>query len=119
MRFRKRPVANDGFTVFQNTSLRSLWECFCYIGLGGEHYGFLMRLNDRALIDAVDLALGALIDSASFLRRFSPWFDSELLDIGFSLGLDLSEQLQYIASPAAGHSGKLPDKSSIHSQGST
>jgi len=47
------------------------------------------------------------------------WFDSALPDIGFSLGLDLSEQLQHIASPAAGHSGKLPDKSSIHSQGST
>lgn len=87
--------------------------------LGGEHYGFLMRLNDRALTDAVDRALGALIDSASFLRQFSPWFDSALPDIGFSLGLDLSEQLQHIATPAAGHSGKLPDQSSIHSQGST
>lgn len=77
--------------------------------LGGEHYGFLMRMNDRALTAAVDRALGELIDSTSFLRQFSPWFDSVLPDIGFSLGLNLSEQFQHITTPTAGHSGKWPD----------
>ena len=66
--------------------------------LGGEYYGFLFRLNDSTLVNAVDQALGELInDEVHFHRKFSPWFNSDLPGVGFNLNLDFSKQLHHIA----------------------
>lgn len=66
---------------------------------GGEHYGFMMRPGDRTFHEAVDHALGTVLEAPDFVRRYAPWFDRPLPGLGFSLGLDFDRQLPHLIRP--------------------
>jgi len=65
--------------------------------LGGEYYGFVMRLQDLTLQQLVDDALEALFLDPAFPARYAPWFEQALPGLGYSLGLDFSQQLSFLA----------------------
>ena len=64
--------------------------------IGGEDYGFMMRLGDTAFRRAVDHALSAVLDAPGFVRSYSVWFDRPLPGLGFSLGLDFGQQGRHL-----------------------
>lgn len=64
--------------------------------IGGEHYGFMMRLSDAAFRHAVDHALSTVLDAPGFVRSYAVWFDRPLPGLGFSLGLDFGQQRRYL-----------------------
>lgn len=88
--------------------------------LGSEHYGFMMRHADRAFHEAVNHALGAVLQAPDFVSRHARWFDRPLPGLGFSLGLDFEHQLARLtrAGPesAAGQQRIPPNR---HPRGST
>ena len=67
--------------------------------LGGEYYGFMMRHEDRSLCQAVDRALGDILEAPDFVHHYAPWFDNTLPGLGFSIGLGFSRQLEHLISP--------------------
>lgn len=71
--------------------------------LGGESYGFMMRLEEQALHHAVNRALGVVLEASDFAHRYAPWFDSPLPGLGFSLGLDFSRQLEHLIPQVSAH----------------
>lgn len=76
------------------------------VRLGGEHYGFMMRLGDLAFHEAVDRALAVVMRSDDFAQRYACWFERPLPGLGASLGLDFGRQLPHLVRPASGSGTK-------------
>ena len=88
--------------------------------LGSEHYGFMMRHADHAFHDAVNHALGAVLQAPDFARRYARWFDRPLPGLGFSLGLDFERQLPHLTRPGPeSAAGSLQTPPTRHPRGST
>ena len=78
--------------------------------LGGECYGFVMRLQDLTLQQLVDDALDALFQAPDFPARYTPWFEQALPGLGYGLGLDASRLLADLAPQRAAPSTPAKDK---------
>jgi len=68
--------------------------------IGGEYYGFMMRLCDTAFQQAIDRALSAVMDAPGFVQSYASWFERPLAGLGFSLGLNFRLQRKHLIQPA-------------------
>ncbi|RJG06518.1 hypothetical protein D3870_11295 [Noviherbaspirillum cavernae] len=65
-------------------------------GLGGEPYGFMIRMGEDAFKAAVDDQLACLFRSDGFASLYAKWFMQPLPDLGFDLSMPMSSAMREV-----------------------